>query len=75
MPILETIVHENSSGDGSFTDDIALIRLKREINFTNYVKPICLPFAENLRNYNFDGRDLQLVGFSRLRNGNCGSLT
>ncbi|XP_048509297.1 CLIP domain-containing serine protease HP8-like [Athalia rosae] len=43
--IEESIVHEGYPTKPSFSqiNDIALIRLSRQVNFTEYIKPICLP--------------------------------
>lgn len=43
-------------------NDIALVRLARNVTFTNYVKPICLPADDSL------GVELLLAGWGRSRN-------
>lgn len=49
IPIQEIITHEdyipNSKGQ---PNDIALLRLSRDITFTNYIQPICLPQNSNV---------------------------
>lgn len=59
----EIIVHENFKSD-SFEDnhDIALIRLSQDIEFTEFIKPICLPFS-NLDNGLIDGKHLYTTGW------------
>ncbi|XP_065372231.1 transmembrane protease serine 9-like [Calliphora vicina] len=46
VEIEEVIIHENYQ---SIYNDIALIRLRRKVEFKRHIKPICLPIYENLR--------------------------
>lgn len=39
------IVHPTFNKRGAVSDDIALIKLERHVQFTDYVQPICLPAA------------------------------
>ncbi|EAT48924.1 AAEL000059-PA [Aedes aegypti] len=59
------IVHENyNPRHKEHTDDIALIRLDREIQFSEDVAPICLPVEESVRNRNITGTwDAKSVGW------------
>lgn len=70
IQIAETIVHENyvptSSAQG---DDIALIRLSQAAPYTDYIRPICLPTDESLRNKNYDELLLDVAGFGRTEYG------
>lgn len=69
IPIAETIAHENyNSTSKSHENDIALIRLQRPAPLTHYIRPICLPAAENLRNKTYDGISLSVAGFGRTKN-------
>lgn len=55
-----TIVHE---GYKSQTNDIALIRLTRDVQFTDKIKPICLPSAAALRSETFEQKYPFVVGW------------
>ena len=45
----QKIVHElYDMNDGNYKHDIALLRLSRDVNFTDYIQPICLPENESV---------------------------
>lgn len=65
-PITEIIVHENYNPDSrSQYHDIALLRLARNVQYTDFIKPICLPTETNLRAIDFTGDELEVVGFGK----------
>lgn len=66
----ETIVHEKYTGDSKLqNDDIALIRLALPVRFTDYIRPVCLPFAEHLKNRRLDRSPLVVTGFGKTETG------
>lgn len=66
----ETIVHEEYDANAdSQGNDIALIRLARSAPYTDFIRPICLPIAPQLRNKNFDGAALIVAGFGKTEYG------
>lgn len=70
VPVEKTIVHENYKPESHLqNDDIALLRLSQSVRFTDWIRPICLPFANHLRNKNFDSSPLVVAGFGKTENG------
>ncbi|XP_076667402.1 phenoloxidase-activating factor 1-like isoform X1 [Andrena cerasifolii] len=61
--IAEQVVHERynpTSSDHKY--DVALLRLSREVQFTNYIKPICLPSSADF------AQSLYVAGWGRTEN-------
>nr|XP_022902326.1 uncharacterized protein LOC111415067 [Onthophagus taurus] len=58
----DAIVHSGYSKQG-IQNDIALIRLPREIKFTDAIGPVCLPSKENLMKKDSDYRNLTVIGW------------
>lgn len=48
VPVERQIPHERYGRPRSYSNDIALLRLARDVAFTNHVKPICLPTSPDL---------------------------
>lgn len=54
--------------------DIALVRLHRSIAFTDFVRPICLPFSEHLRTMSYDDVPLDVAGWGRTESRAASSI-
>ncbi|XP_039450111.1 CLIP domain-containing serine protease B4-like [Culex pipiens pallens] len=66
MTIDKLIVHEDHNNlPRSQWDDIALIRFDRDVTFSEYIRPICLPLDDELRTSNTTGLRVTEVGWSR----------
>lgn len=70
VAIERAITHEqydpNSRGQ---YNDIALLRLVRPVAFTDWIKPVCLPTASELRDTSFEGITLEVAGWGKTEGG------
>ncbi|XP_053691428.1 CLIP domain-containing serine protease B15-like [Sabethes cyaneus] len=69
--IHEPIVHplyQSSSID--MAHDIALIKTKKEVQFSDYVIPICLPFNEEIRELPIEQQQFTVTGWGQTNKGN-----
>lgn len=70
IPVTELIPHESYvPASKTQENDIALLRLARSVAFSDFVRPICLPFAQNLRNQNYNGLPLEVAGWGKTETG------
>lgn len=68
-------VHENyriESRDNH--DDIALVRLNRDVEFTDFIQPICLPLSSTVRNRNLVGKKATAAGWGRTETENASNV-
>ena len=66
VPIELKIPHENYDPQGSNQhNDIALLRLSRNVQYSIYVRPICLPIDQSLRNNDFIKQTLSVAGWGK----------
>lgn len=69
VPVEQLIAHENYNPNSKAQEnDIALIRLSWNVNFTDFIKPICLPTSETLRNREYEGIRLEVAGWGKTEN-------
>lgn len=67
VPVVERIPHQNYQVNSKAQEnDIALLRLGRSVQFTDWIKPICLPFAPSNRNRNFENFPLIVAGWGKV---------
>lgn len=55
-------------------NDIALLRLKQNVAYTDFVRPICLPINSNLRSAAFDGILMDVAGWGKTETASASSL-
>ncbi|KAG6464620.1 CLIP domain-containing serine protease 2 isoform X2 [Manduca sexta] len=64
--IEQIIAHESyDPEDNNQQNDIALLRLAQNVHLNDFVKPICLPTTEDLRDSNFDGLEMEVAGWGK----------
>lgn len=67
IPIQKIISHPNYTLSNS-VHDIALLRLKHSISFSDSIKPICLPPVQ-FQNKIYDNVPLNVIGWRETKNG------
>ncbi|CAG9821117.1 unnamed protein product [Phaedon cochleariae] len=66
VPVEERIAHEQYDPYNSNQyNDIALLRLSRDVKFTDYVRPVCLPRTASDRRKSFVGKTLTVAGWGK----------
>ncbi|XP_063698018.1 serine protease easter-like [Culicoides brevitarsis] len=66
IPIEEVVVNNGYSPyDDQQYNDIALIRLAKTVKFTAFVKPICLPMDNELKEKSLVGDRMEVVGWGK----------
>ncbi|KAJ8925924.1 hypothetical protein NQ315_009776 [Exocentrus adspersus] len=69
IPVEERIAHEDYvPEDINQYHDIALLRLGREVKFTGFVQPVCLPKSSFDQKKNFVGKKLTVSGWGKTEN-------
>lgn len=71
ITISDITVHDSYEPNSTTShNDIALIRLSRSVVFSDFIHPICLPIASNLRDKNYDNKYLTVAGFGSTEHNN-----
>ncbi|CAH2094433.1 unnamed protein product [Euphydryas editha] len=66
VPVEEIIPHADyNTTDRNRLNDIALIRLAHAVEFSDFVKPICLPITQELRSNSFEGYNMEVAGWGQ----------
>lgn len=67
IEIEEKITHENYNPKSlNQHNDIALLRLSREVEYTKFIRPICLPFGDDFKSDKLIGKTLSVSGWGNL---------
>ncbi|XP_053669195.1 CLIP domain-containing serine protease B4-like [Anopheles marshallii] len=75
LDVEKIIVHSNyDPKDHSYKNDIALIRFTRSVQYSDTVRPICLPLSASLRNRDHVGRPSYAVGWGKTENGTASKM-
>lgn len=65
-PVVERIPHPQYPGNSrDQLNDIALLRLQDEVQYTDFISPVCLPTLASQRNDIFLGRKVVVAGWGR----------
>lgn len=66
VPVEENIVHEDYDANSKDQHhDIALLRLSRNVEYSEFIRPICLPIGNSLRNFDLAGIALEVSGWGK----------
>ncbi|KAH8265236.1 hypothetical protein KR038_001882 [Drosophila bunnanda] len=66
VPVERTVPHPAYiPGSKNQVNDIALLRLGQQIEYTDFVRPICLPLDANLQAATFDGITMDVAGWGK----------
>jgi hypothetical protein len=63
--IAKIITHPKFVSTNTIYHDIALLKLERDVEYTKWIKPICLPIEANIRNMNLTSRSLEVIGYGK----------
>ncbi|XP_055847605.1 serine protease easter-like [Episyrphus balteatus] len=69
VTIEKVIPHEKYLTSSSRTHDIGLIRLSRNVDYTDFIRPICLPLKDILKQSTFNGIKMDVSGWGRTEQG------
>ncbi len=62
--IRKKIIHKNYMKTNPYqNDDIALLKLDRSVEFSDFIQPICLPVTTEIYNRNYEGDKMIVAGY------------
>ncbi|XP_017081642.1 melanization protease 1 [Drosophila eugracilis] len=69
LPVLDRIPHPQYPGNSrDQLNDIALLRLRDEVQYSDFISPVCLPTLPSQQNNMFLGRKVVVAGWGRTEN-------
>ncbi|KFB35197.1 serine protease 14 [Anopheles sinensis] len=74
MDIETIVVHSGYTHAKTYHNDIALIRMARDVNFSLSVQPICLPLPKRIININHEDTSTIAVGWGRTETGHASQV-
>ncbi|ERL85365.1 serine protease easter isoform X1 [Dendroctonus ponderosae] len=75
VAVEETIAHENYDPYHiNQYNDIALLRLIRNVHYSDYVRPICLPKTSTLLSKSYVNKNLVVAGWGRTENSSASNI-
>ncbi|XP_037913459.1 serine protease easter-like isoform X2 [Hermetia illucens] len=75
VPIERVIPHELYQPEQlSQHNDIALLRLSRNINYTDWIRPLCLPLGPRELDETYEGVYMNIAGWGRTENGSASNV-
>ncbi|KAK9869225.1 hypothetical protein WA026_002977 [Henosepilachna vigintioctopunctata] len=76
IPIEERMLHElYNPFDRNQAHDIALLRLNQDVNFDNYIRPVCLPLHNTEKTKTYIGEDLMMPSRKKTQENNYSIAT
>ncbi|XP_058462770.1 CLIP domain-containing serine protease B4-like [Malaya genurostris] len=67
---IEKIISHEGFNKLTLINDIALIKLNRSVNFTDFISPVCLPLSGNAKNLDTDETVFTAVGWGNTEHRN-----
>lgn len=59
------IAHPQYNKQNRFENDIGLVKVNKQIVYSDWIKPICVPNSEILKSRDLDGFELTVSGWGR----------
>lgn len=69
MDIEKIVVHSGYTHARNYHNDIALIRMVKDVNYSLSISPICLPLSDQMINTNHEDTSVYAVGWGKTETG------